>query len=205
MIGADIVEGMAPGLALISLVVTVQAVVGAAAAPGAQPAREVTSSHAVAGSGPAMAGSGPAVAGSGPAVAGPWSWPLAPEPRVERGFDPPDQPWLPGHRGVDLAGVAGQQVLAPEGGRVTFAGQLAGRGVVVVAHPEGLRSTFEPLVPGVAVGDAVVAGDGLGSLAAHPSHCEPGACLHWGVLRGRTYLDPLSFVGRTPIVLLPLG
>lgn len=189
--GADIVEGMAPGLVLISLAVTVQAVVGAATAPGAQPARAATSSHAV--------------AGSGAAVADPWSWPLAPEPRVERGFDPPDQPWLPGHRGVDLAGVAGQQVLAPEGGRVTFAGQLAGRGVVVVAHPEGLRSTFEPLVPGVAVGDAVVAGDGLGSLAAHPSHCEPGACLHWGVLRGRTYLDPLSFVGRTPIVLLPLG
>ena len=35
-------------------------------------------------------------------------WPLRPEPEVVTGFAPPDSPWGAGHRGVDLAGMAGQ-------------------------------------------------------------------------------------------------
>src|SRR3954471_12809427 len=31
-------------------------------------------------------------------------WPLQPEPAVVHGFDPPDSPYGPGHRGVDLLG-----------------------------------------------------------------------------------------------------
>ena len=42
------------------------------------------------------------------------------------------------------------------------------------------------------------------SIAAEAGHCAPVTCLHWGVLRGRAYLDPLAFVGRARIVLLPL-
>src|SRR5215472_334561 len=30
-------------------------------------------------------------------------WPLPGLPRVVRAFEPPPKPWLPGHRGVDLA------------------------------------------------------------------------------------------------------
>src|SRR5690625_1734100 len=38
--------------------------------------------------------------------AGRWTAPVGPiEPAT--GFDPPPLPWLPGHRGVDLASVAG--------------------------------------------------------------------------------------------------
>jgi murein DD-endopeptidase MepM/ murein hydrolase activator NlpD len=134
-----------------------------------------------------------------------WTWPLDPVPEVSRRFDPPDQPWLPGHRGVDLIGAVGQVVRSPTDGTVTYAGQLAGRGVVVVSHPGGLRSTFEPVASGVAVGTVVAQGDPVGTISTDASHCAPATCLHWGVLRGRTYLDPLAFVGRARIVLLPLG
>ena len=88
---------------------------------------------------------------------------------------------------------------------MTYAGRLAGRGVVVVSHADGLRSTFEPVTASQPVGTAVTHGDTVGSLTAEPGHCAPASCLHWGVLRGRTYLDPLAFVGRARIVLLPLG
>jgi murein DD-endopeptidase MepM/ murein hydrolase activator NlpD len=135
---------------------------------------------------------------------GRWSWPLEPMPEVARRFDPPEQPWLPGHRGVDLVGTIGQPVRSPADGTVTYAGRLAGRGVVVVAHAGGLRSTFEPVAATRPVGSAVAQGDSVGSIAAEAGHCAPGTCLHWGVLRGRAYLDPLAFVGRARIVLLPL-
>ncbi len=135
----------------------------------------------------------------------PWSWPLSPGPEVVHAFDPPDQPWLRGHRGVDLAAAVGQVVLTPTEGTVTFAGRLAGRGVVVVSHAGGLRSTFEPVDATVVRGAGVNVGDSVGTLSATAGHCAPVACLHWGVLRGRTYLDPLSFVGRGRIILLPLG
>ena len=61
-------------------------------------------------------------------------WPLDPQPEVVHGFDPPSTPWGSGHRGVDLLGNPGQQVRAALAGQVTFAGTLAGRGVVVVSH-----------------------------------------------------------------------
>ncbi|HEY7043125.1 MAG TPA: M23 family metallopeptidase, partial [Nocardioidaceae bacterium] len=63
-----------------------------------------------------------------------WSWPLQPDHSVVRGFEPPADPWGPGHRGVDIAGAPGQPVLAVAAGTVTFAGQVAGTGVVVVNH-----------------------------------------------------------------------
>lgn len=133
-----------------------------------------------------------------------WVWPLVPEPSVEHRFDPPDQRWLPGHRGVDLAAGVGQVVRAPAAGEVTFAGLLAGRGVVVVAHRGGLRSTLEPVAAALPVGTTVESGAPIGVVTDEVGHCTPGTCLHWGVLRGRTYLDPLSFIGRRPIILLPL-
>ena len=134
-----------------------------------------------------------------------WAWPLAPDPRVVRGFDPPGQPWLAGHRGVDLSASVGQVVRSPAAGMVTYAGRLAGRGVLVIAHEGGLRSTLEPVTPTTTVGSTVAAGDVVGAVSSEPGHCAPAACLHWGVLRVRTYLDPLTFVGRGPVLLLPMG
>lgn len=105
---------------------------------------------------------------------------------------------------MDLAARVGQPVLTPTSGRVSFAGTIAGRGVVVVAHRGGLRSTFEPVRGQAPVGTAVRPGDVVAVLDATAGHCAPETCLHWGVLRGETYLDPLGFLTRRPIILLPL-
>jgi murein DD-endopeptidase MepM/ murein hydrolase activator NlpD len=135
-------------------------------------------------------------------------WPLHPRPEVVRGFEPPTTPWGPGHRGVDLLGRSGQRVHSAEAGTVTFAGTLAGRGVVVVAtaaDEAATRTTYEPVAARVRVGEVVRADQVLGTLRAFGSHCVPRACLHWGLIRGAsTYLDPLTLVGAAPVRLLPL-
>lgn len=130
-------------------------------------------------------------------------WPLVPEPSVVRGFDPPEDPWGAGHRGVDLLGSPGQAVRSALPGRVSWAGVLAGRGVVVVDHSRPARP--RPVDARVPVGTAVAAGDRIGRLGAVGSHCLPRSCLHWGWIEGaRTYLDPLRLVGAGPVRLLPL-
>lgn len=150
----------------------------------------------------------PAVGAAGsdrsPAPAGAAVWPLSPVPDIGERFDPPDTRWGAGHRGVDLRGSPGQPVRAALGGRITFAGTLAGRGVVVVDHG-ATRTTYEPVEATVSAGDTVAAGDRIGRLQLGGSHCYPAACLHWGWRDGDTYLDPLTLVGAGPVRLLPLG
>ncbi len=139
------------------------------------------------------------------AASGPgWRWPLTPRPAVARAFEPPARRWLPGHRGVDLAGAAGQPVRAAGAGVVTFAGVIAGRGVLVVDHG-ALRTTYEPVAASVRTGVRVRAGDVIGLLSGAGTHCQPAApCLHWGALRGQTYLNPLRLVWAGPARLLPV-
>lgn len=131
------------------------------------------------------------------------TWPLSPRPEVVATFDPPDDPWGAGHRGVDLAGRIGQPVRSALPGEVVFAGRIGGKPVVVVSHGD-TRTTYEPVVATAAVGDRVVAGAAVGLLDLPGSHCFPQACLHWGWLRGDVYLDPLDLVGGGPVRLLPL-
>ncbi|MFF2267597.1 M23 family metallopeptidase [Cellulosimicrobium cellulans] len=158
-----------------------------------------------------------AAPGGGPEVASAaspgWVPPLdrAPETLgVLAPFDPPRQNWLPGHRGVDLAAAAGEPVLAPAAGVVTFTGPVAGRDVVVVTHDDGLRTSLEPVTGTVPRGTRVAEGHVVGTVqgsdgGAVASHCAV-ACVHWGVRRGERYVDPLALLGaRPPIVLLPLG
>lgn len=130
-----------------------------------------------------------------------FAWPLDPEPSVLRPFDPPDERYGPGHRGVDLRAGPGQPVLAAGHGVVVFAGPLAGRGVVSVEHDGGLRTTYEPVLARVVAGDQVYSGQELGVVLAGHAGCA-GPCLHWGVRRGQTYLDPLALVGGRPTVRL---
>jgi murein DD-endopeptidase MepM/ murein hydrolase activator NlpD len=130
-------------------------------------------------------------------------WPLRPQPEVVERFDPPDSQYGAGHRGVDLAGAVGQVVRAALPGTITYAGSIAGRGVVVVDHGT-TRTTYEPVTATVELGAAVARGDPIGTLQLGGSHCFPRACLHWGWIEGETYLDPLRLVGLGPVRLLPL-
>jgi murein DD-endopeptidase MepM/ murein hydrolase activator NlpD len=144
---------------------------------------------------------------TGPPLAptGRWVAPVAGRLVVLRAFDPPPpgRPRAAGHRGVDLAAPVGSPVRSAGAGRVAYAGPVAGRGVVVVDHG-GLRTTYQPVVPAVRVGERVVAGALLGRLGA-PGPCwapwclgRPHLGLHWGLLRGRVYLDPLLLLGLRP-------
>jgi len=140
-----------------------------------------------------------------PAQAAPaWVWPLAGAQQVSRPFAPGPTPYAPGHRGADLPGRAGQQVLAAGAGRVSFSGLLAGRGVLVVVHG-ALRTTYEPVLASVGVGQPVAAGQTIGRLVAGHGGCPVEACLHWGLRRGRDYLDPVRLVRGGPVRLLPLA
>ncbi|MFZ2173945.1 MAG: M23 family metallopeptidase [Rhodococcus sp. (in: high G+C Gram-positive bacteria)] len=135
-----------------------------------------------------------------------FDWPLHPRPRVVRAFDNPEHDWLPGHRGVDLGGVADQAVLSAGAGVVVFAGLVAGKPVVSVDHPGGLRTTYEPVTARVTTGVRVGRGTVLGTLEpGHPGCIAPvSACLHWGLRRDREYLDPLGLLPVVPVRLEPV-
>jgi murein DD-endopeptidase MepM/ murein hydrolase activator NlpD len=150
---------------------------------------------------------GPDDAGAKP---GPqFSWPVAGSPTVVRAFHPPAFPYGPGHRGVDLATVAGAPVLAAGAGTVAFAGTVAGHGVVSVDHPGGLRTTYEPVSPTVATGARVARGERIGTVELGHPGCPVAVCLHWGVLRDpqrdRDYLDPLQLLTTARVRLLPIN
>jgi murein DD-endopeptidase MepM/ murein hydrolase activator NlpD len=113
-------------------------------------------------------------------------------------FAAPTSHYAAGERGVDLAVTPGTVVLAAGAGTVRFAGQVAGRGVVVIVHPAGITTEYEPLTPSVAVGQAVKAGDVIGVVSGVHVGCDPGTCLHWGARQGPEYFDPI-------LLLEPLG
>ncbi|MFJ4833176.1 murein hydrolase activator EnvC family protein [Streptomyces sp. NPDC088747] len=140
------------------------------------------------------------------------TWPVGSRPSVLRGWDPPATTYGRGHRGVDLAAGPGTPVRAVAPGRVSFAGPVAGRGVVSVeltgTGTPPLRTTYGPVTASVKKGAEVAAGEVLGTVEQGASPC-PTSCLHWGLLRGRTYLDPLSLLPpwllrRGPSRLLPV-
>ncbi len=151
-----------------------------------------------------------AMVGAAPATAedARLDWPLRPPPGVARGFDAPSPDWQPGHRGVDLPGSPGQPVFAAGSATVVFAGLLAGRPVVSLAHPGGLRTSYEPVRAAVRAGQPVTAATVIGELVAGHPGCRAAACLHWGAMwgpaAGADYLDPLGLLKSTPVRLKPL-
>ncbi|MBG0852196.1 M23 family metallopeptidase [Streptomyces spinoverrucosus] len=125
------------------------------------------------------------------------TWPVGSRPTVLRGWEPPATRYGRGHRGVDLAAPPGTPVRAIAPGRVSYAGRVAGKGVVSVeltgTGDPPLRTTYEPVRASVRKGDEVEAGEVIGRVEPGGSHCT-APCLHWGLRRGETYVDPLSLL-----------
>ena len=144
-------------------------------------------------------------------------------PRVIRPFEKPTQRWSAGHRGVDLAvPVNDRRVYAPAPGKVVFSGTVVNRKVLVIAHPDGRRSTFEPMDEALPVGTTVAVGDVIGTVAGAAGgnsersyrRCST-PCLYWGVRQGGVrgdgsgkaaeYINPMSLLGsKEPSILLPV-
>jgi murein DD-endopeptidase MepM/ murein hydrolase activator NlpD len=133
----------------------------------------------------------PAPAVAAPPLPTPAGWPLRGVPVVQRGFAPPALAWASGHRGVDLVAQPGEAILAAASGRVAFAGSIGGKPVVSIDHG-AVRTTYEPVVSTLTVGERVGLGQVIGVLGSG-GHCR--GCLHWGLREGRSYLDPLLLLG----------
>ena len=144
-------------------------------------------------------------------------------PRVVHPFEKPAQRWSAGHRGVDLRVPENdRRVYAPAAGKVVFSGTVVNRKVLVIAHPDGRRSTFEPMDEALPVGTTVAAGEVIGTVAVtaggtgeRPYRRCSTACLYWGVRQGGTrgdgsgktaeYINPMSLLGsKEPSILLPV-
>jgi murein DD-endopeptidase MepM/ murein hydrolase activator NlpD len=118
-------------------------------------------------------------------------------------FVAPAHAYGPGHRGVDVAsGTGSAEVFAAAAGTVAFAGPVAERGTVTIDHGDGWVTSVEPIDPTVEVGDAVEAGEMIGSLGSG-GHAVMGT-LHVGVRHHGEYVNPLGLVRKVPAaVLLP--
>ncbi len=131
---------------------------------------------------------------------GPYQPPLAQLNLIEP-FDPPAQPWLSGHRGVDFAATQADPVYAAADGVVAFAGRVVDRGVVAIDHG-GIRTTYEPVDAAVEQGATVARGALIGHLGAG-AHCS-ARCLHWGAVLAGEYVDPLTLLrGYSPVLKPP--
>lgn len=131
-------------------------------------------------------------------------WPV-PQAAVLRAFAAPATRWGAGHRGIDVAAVPGETVVAATAGTVTFAGTVVDRPVVTVRMdgvPWEVLVTVEPVAPLVAAGDVVAAGDPIGTLLGGHRPC--GACIHLGVRIDDAYANPMALLGAERAVLLPL-
>ena len=144
-------------------------------------------------------------------------------PRVVHPFKKPAQRWSAGHRGVDLRVPENdRRVYAPAPGKVVFSGTVVNRKVLVIAHPDGRRSTFEPMDEALPVGTTVAAGEVIGTVAVtaggtgeRPYRRCTTVCLYWGVRQGgergdgsgktAEYINPMSLLGsKEPSILLPV-
>ena len=145
------------------------------------------------------------------------------KPRVVNPFEKPAQRWSAGHRGVDLRVPENdRRVYAPAPGKVVFSGTVVNRKVLVLAHPDGRRSTFEPMDEALPVGTTVAAGEVIGTVAVtagstseRPYRRCTTVCLYWGVRQGGArgdgsgktaeYINPMSLLGsKEPSILLPV-
>ena len=135
---------------------------------------------------------------AGPArAAGDWTWPVSGP--VIRAFDPPDNPFGSGHRGIDVAAAVDTSVRAAAAGSVAFAGPVGGRLFVTIDHGAGLESTYSFLSSlSVRRGDVVSQGQAIGrSGSGHAGALVPH--LHLGVRLDDVYVDPLVYLGPVEV------
>jgi murein DD-endopeptidase MepM/ murein hydrolase activator NlpD len=123
---------------------------------------------------------------------GSYGWPV--QGPVIRPFEPPSDPYGPGHRGIDIAAPFGSALQASASGVVAFAGWVGGSLFISIDHPDGVRTTYSWLSSvTVHLGDSVTKGQAIGATGhGHPDIAQPH--LHFGARVGSTYLDPMALL-----------
>lgn len=135
-----------------------------------------------------------------------WQWPLRGDviTRFHNGTDP----YAGGqHRGVDIAGAEGSEVVAATAGTVRFAGPLGSSGLTVsVRTADGRLDTTYLHLSAVSVhkGGKLSAGDRIGGVGTTGRRSAAPPHLHFGVREAadkHAYRDPLDFL--PPLVPAP--
>jgi len=102
------------------------------------------------------------------------------------------------HRGVDVAGPSGVDIIATGSGIVSWAGKRSGYGnMVELLHPNGLTTryahTAEVLV---SEGDAIEKGQVIALVGS--SGRSTGPHVHYEVLKNGTQINPSKYIYRNP-------
>ena len=99
------------------------------------------------------------------------------------------------HDGIDIAGSSGSAIRAAQSGVVVFAGRRAdGAYVIVIAHSNGLETTYGHMQPNLAVrsGQFVKKGRTIAYMGC-TGLCT-GTHLHWEVSRNLVTLNPRAYL-----------
>jgi murein DD-endopeptidase MepM/ murein hydrolase activator NlpD len=125
-----------------------------------------------------------------------WVWPA--RGTITSTFGPR---WGGFHNGLDVANAAWTPIYAARAGTVTEAGWCRGYGYCVkIAHDSGLATIYGHLIdqPVVARGDAVAAGELIGSMGSTYDRAgggySTGVHLHFTITLNGQAVDPLRFL-----------
>ena len=119
------------------------------------------------------------------------SW-IPPVPgKIVRPFSQPITIYAAGHRGVDFAADAGTPVRAANSGVVSFSGDVAGAQHAVIAHGNGIRTSYSFLATNnVVTGQSIRRGQVVGTTGGTGGD-HTGSVFHFGVRIGDRYVDPM--------------
>ena len=135
---------------------------------------------------------------AGPPAYGTYTWPVVGP--VIRGFEPPPNPYAPGHRGIDIGAPFGSDMVAAQDGTVAFSGWVGGSLFISIDHADGVRTTYSWISASVVrKGQPVDRGELIGSTGhGHPDIDTPH--LHFGARIGSTYIDPMLLLEGADLV-----
>lgn len=128
-----------------------------------------------------------------------WRLPLRNKMTLLQPFIKPPTPYASGHRGIDVAAVSGDIVLAPVQGTVSFVGTVVDRPVLSITVDHQTVLSLEPVSSELQAGDNIDASDVIG-IVGTGAHCNE-RCLHIGVRVNDEYVNPLKFFASRAVLL----
>jgi len=144
----------------------------------------------------------------GPSAAAAWTWPTG--GAVIRPYSLGPDAYAPGqHRGIDVQGEAGEAVLAPAAGVVSFTGTVPTHGrTVTIQTVAGYAVSLTHLgVVVVARGDAIAEGTTVGTAGSSGDPEWPSVYVHLGIRVGSAaddYVDPMSLLPPRTVLAPPV-